>query len=247
MLRCALLPLFAFAIGCAEDTVILSGIVGEGPDEEAVGLAGADVEIIDTTTNELLVSGATNADGEFDFLLPVGLEIAALVRSDTTVTTSFVGQTGFIDVTLDPGTLYGLSAEEVASWRADFEGCPGVDEDKVILGLMAFTNLAGEEGGENPIAAGGRARLFEGEDEFLPCYLDSKTGLYSNVADRTGNTGRFGFFGAPTGNTVLDVVFEWAPESFDTPGLLPVYIPDVDEEVVVPYLPLRLTFPIATP
>ncbi len=239
----SLLALLTF-LACTDDVVTLVGRVGDGPGLEAPGLAGAEVEFVEREPDERLTVVSTDSDGFFEVTLPVGLEIAAVVRSPETVVTSFVGSTGFVDVSIEDGTLYGLAPETLAEWRNDYVGCPGADASVVVLGQMVFVNLAGDQGGENPIAAGGRAQIVTADDELLACYLDPKQGVFSPTADRTGDTGRFAIFDVPSGTSVLDVVFEFAPDSFDSPGPIPVYVPDVSEEVVVPYLPLRLTFPI---
>lgn len=237
-----LLPLFA--LGCAEDTVILSGRLGDGPGVDAPGLSGAQIEVVDTETGEQLIVGTSSSDGAFSFLVPPGRNVAALVRGEGLVTASFGGVTGFIDVALDDGSLYGVSPDLVSQWRKDFAGCPSDDARVFAFGRMEYSNLKGDQKGLSPIAGGGRAELLTGADPVLACYLDPKTERYEPTADRTGATGRFAIFGVPDGSSALDVIFEWGPNLFDTPGAIEVYVPDTNEEVVVPYLPLRLEFPL---
>jgi len=236
--------LLALAGGCAEETVIVAGRIGAGPGPDAAPLADAEVSIVDLDTRERIVVGAANDEGEFQLLVPAGLDVVALVRSPSTVTTAFPGVTGFIDVTFDDGSLYGLDPQTVAAWRTDFEGCPGADGRTALIGRMEFTNLESEKDGGRPIAGGGRAELFRADESFQACYLDPDEEVYDPAADRTGSTGRFAIFDLPRGISTLDVRFEWAPEAFDSAAPVPIWVPDTDEEVVVPFLPFRLEFPI---
>ncbi|MEN0068025.1 MAG: hypothetical protein AAGA48_38200 [Myxococcota bacterium] len=236
--------LVVLATACTDDLVSLNGRITNGPLPENPGLVDGEIEILDYDSGQSLATAAVGADGEFEIELPGARSIVALVRSPNTVTTAFVGTAGFVDVTLDEGTLYGLDPMVIEQWRSDFAGCPDVDSRIFAFGIMEFVNLSGKEDGFSPIAGGGRAQVLKDGETFLPCYLDPDKGTYDPKADRTGATGRFAIFGLEPGPALLDVVFEWAPDSFDAPGIINIWVPEGDEEVVVPYLPLRLQFPI---
>lgn len=241
-----LLPICAVCLlttACAADGEIeIGGRIGLGAGAMAPGIVGAELEILDADTETSLALTTTEDMGAFTVTVPVGRSIVAIIRSDETATTAIFGTTGFGSFTVADGDLFGLPTEVLDTWRSDFAGCPDVDARTVVLGEGRFVNLVGEGTGESPIASDLRVNLLSNETTFLPCYLNDD-GVYDAMAGATGATGRFAFFGVPDGSGILDPVFEHAPGLFDTPGLQTLYLPEGDEDVVVPYLPLRLFFP----
>jgi len=184
-------------------------------------------------------------DGSVSALAPAGSFIFAEVQPKGRRPASFTGLSG-----LDPvykvadGELYGWPEAEDASWRASFDGCPGVAGGSgSVLGEVRVLDLTDPVSGEHPLAGTGLVELwsFDTEETYLPCLLDGDVGeSFDASAIYTGFTGRFAFFGVPEGVYLLSAALELGGSTLEWSDQI-VYVP---EGGVAPRFPIWVSFPV---
>lgn len=193
----ALVVVLVGACGPARTTVVGRATVSRLSDEP---LAGADLELRGED-NGLYGLTTTADDGTFELTSPRESQIYLVLAKEGYVTLSFPGASGIADTFEVPdGQIWGLSDAEAATWRADFEGCPGDPDVGMIVGEVRVALPSASY----PIDINGFA-FVEGDGERTEaCYLGDG-GAYDPAATTVGPTGRFAIFGRAGGPLRLGV------------------------------------------
>jgi hypothetical protein len=191
---------------CEPGDVLIEGVVLEsrgalvGAPDMQVSLLLWDLFEFDRTT--------TGADGAFSLAAPRQDLVYLLVEGEGHLPISFVGESGRDDVFEVPtGQIWAFSEAEGERWRADFAGCPGVDEPGMVVGEVRL-DLGGDslDPTQTPIELFGFAFVTAEDDTRVDaCYLNEEGTAYDPEAEYVGRSGRFAMFGVEGGPWTLTI------------------------------------------
>jgi hypothetical protein len=223
-------------LACTVDDTVqiaVSGRLFDGPEADALVVAGATVAALDANGEE--VDRATSSSlGEFSVQVPGWDTFHLHLGAEGFATTAFSGNAGGVDVTADDGVLWLRSEDELAALRATHAACPSAqDEGGVVEGLMRLYIPDQEDPDTLPVVTTGHVSAWTADGvEYPACYLDDE-GASSADADETGETGRFAVFGVPSGP--ISVSLSYAQYGVETdPGWYFVWM---GEDQVAPLYP----------
>ena len=230
-------PLFFLGCWSLPTEVLLTGQVLEQKD--GVGIEGAAIAV-HTPLGEPFSEGSSGADGEFEIGVPASNSFFVTFEAEDHVPTSFTGLAGSEDVVADEGTLFLRSTAELEALRAEFGNCPSAqDEGPIVEGEVRAWLPVDAEPEELPPVTTAWITVYDSQDLTTEaCYLDDD-GLSLEDGDRTGNTGRFAVFGAPTGPVSIQVSYDLT----DDYSLDYWYIARAPEGGVVPMYPAWVELP----
>ena len=239
----ALRPLFVllpWLMGCQAEVTVSGRILRTRDTDE--GLVGGRIAILDADGAEY-DSSPTGEDGVFAVLAPARQDIYAEISGDGLSTSSFTGASGTgKKLEIQDGDVYGVDLDEIDALRAQFAGCPGVDDTGgVAFGEIRIVNLSDPETGENPLVTTAYVTSSVGGVEQSACYLDDDGALYDPEVDTTGNAGFFAVFGLPSGFVTLTVGYTIV-EDEDILTYTQVWVPE--DNGVVPRFPMWVEFPV---
>lgn len=196
-------------------------------------------------------STTTDLSGNFRTFGPSGQTVFATVTGTDLATSSFTGITGAANagplvVALDEhqdSPLYGVLLSDIDALRAEFEGCPGVDDaGGIVFGEVRVIGITDPVTDEEPLVTTAEASMVGVSDqEFAACYLNDAGDAYDPDALVTGETGRFAIFGVPAGLWTLSVSYSAFVES-NVETFSQVFVPEADV-AVVPREPVWVEFP----
>lgn len=211
--------------GCSSQTVLVAGRVVEGSLSTA-GVAGAHVELRDDAF-ALVSETDADEDGVFVLEAPERAPIHLVVSGDGLVPAAFPGESGDgPGFEIPDGQIFAFTDAQLATWRADFLGCPGAEAaDGAIVGT-AYIYAPNVDPSTYQIAptAFSYVEDLDQTDKVEACYLDEAGAAYDADAELTGASGRFAIFGVAGGPWALTL----ARRADDTSvvGRTTVYVPD---------------------
>lgn len=223
--------------GCG--AVTLEGRVVAEPGADAPA-AGVTVELLDgdfAVVDETVVGD----DGSFALTTPTSGFVHLVVSGEGHVPVSHPGESGQSSPYVVPdGEIFALPEAVAAAWRGAFAGCPGADGSApMIVGEIRapLTSDSFPDGPPWPNSFAFRSDLDDADAGRVDaCYQDDD-GLADPERNRTGDLGRFGVFGVPSGPGVVSVGQD------TTAGTLvaqfPVWVPADGAILLLPaYIPL---------
>ncbi len=221
------------------ERVMLSGIVFDDRHDEASAVSQASISTLGPEYGEVVGEATSDGRGWFEVEVIAGAPLYMTIEAEGSVPTGFSGMADIADFEVDEGLVWARAESDMDEIRAEFSGCPALDQPGgVIEGeIRAYLPNYEIEGGEWPIAPTAYVLAMDGSgaQPTETCYLDDD-GFYSDEATMTGNTGRFAVFGSPTGPVTIEVGYSvdgepiWAghyyvhvPEDGTAP-LYPLYV-----------------------
>lgn len=245
----AVLPLLLLC-ACGIGEVNVNGVVTRSPDPKASALVGAKVDILDQQGlpyDEAITDGL----GKFTAAAPQGQTIFALVTNDDGITSSFTGISGTQSkLNIDRGNLWGVPADVLDGWRAQFAGCPDIDQGVLLIGQVRVYLYVDHNGdGKNdyqpsdlPIVNNAVPHLEDPDGTIVDrtaCFLDPNTNEYDSNADTTGASGWYAIGNVPPGEHILVVRFQVSTGVYQE-AYLTVWVPPSG---VVARIPTYVEFP----
>ena len=234
------LPLILLLSGCAEwpDSVGLFGVVTDAPYDEGEVLEGMTVTTLDQTLN-VVSEATTGADGSFYADVASAQSLFVEVSGEGYLTTHFGGSVGVVDMEVGSGVFFTLLEEDLGLLVDDFGDCVSDDDTTATIVGEARLYLMGIAASDLPEDPNVSVSAYDPDGNNFPaCYLD-EDGVYDADAEFTGDTGRFGIFGAPAGPLTIEMV-SWiqdTSESDPEPYGVYYYFRDVSEGGVAPLYP----------
>ena len=248
------------ALACSPNSVSVEGLLYDARGGKARPLVGAQVAVLELDGSEY-DSVRSDRRGNYSAVAPFASAIHLTVEESTDgVVSSFTGASGTSavfkvidderpaanvrDDGVDPQIfrlVYGVRGTQLDSWRATYDGCPGVGEGGLVIGQVSY-DLWGSDGQEPPAVDTPTALLVSVStgDEFEPCYLNDSGTSYDAAAEHMGLSQDFAFFGLEQG--LYELQFQWQifPGGFERRSLT-VWVP---QDGVAPRFPAWLPFPI---
>jgi hypothetical protein len=234
------LPLLLLFSGCTEwpESVGLFGVVTDAPYDEGEALEGLTVTTMDETLT-VYSEATTGSDGSFYADIAAAQSLFVEVAGEGYVTTHFGGASGIVDLDVGAGVFFTVLEDDRGLLVDDFEDCVSDDETSATIVGEARLYLMGIAAGNLPEDPNVTVSAYDPDGNNFPaCYLD-EDGVYDAEADFTGDTGRFGIFGAPAGPLTVEMV-SWIQDSAESepePYGVYYYLRDVSEGGIAPLYP----------
>jgi hypothetical protein len=197
-------------LACQPQLVTLTGVVYDGPGDDASPRADATIEIVAPDDGSVLSEATTDANGAFALELEPNLNVVAILSADGARPTSIPGTTGLPgEQIVEDRAFYVFASSQADEVEALFSDCDGGDGMGLSLGEVRQYELATVASGEHPENTVARVKaILESGDEQVACYWDDAGLGHLPEALVTGATGRFVLPRLPEGNHVLEITYD---------------------------------------
>jgi hypothetical protein len=224
------------------DRVLLSGVVFDDLHDQASPISEATITTLGPDYGDAIGEATSDGRGWFEVEVIAGGPMYVTVEAEGSLATGFAGMADIADFEVADGAVWARSESDMDEIRAEFDGCPSLDQPGGVIEGEVRVYLPGYEieGDEWPLSATAYVNALDssGAQPTTTCYLDDD-GFYSEEAEVTGSTGRFAVFGSPTGAVTLQVGYSvdgelvWAT----------TYYVHVPEQGTAPLYPLYVELP----
>jgi len=219
--------------------ILVTGTVFADRFDDSDAVADASVQLMDGALRAMAES-TTDADGAFEGTVAGGGLLYVDLSADGYAPTGFSGQLGFVDYTVDDGTLWMRSGEDLEEIAAKFEGCSGADqEDMGLLEGVVELFVPGADLDDALRVSDAWVAAATADGERVDACYQGEDGLYDATATGTGPNGRFALWG-PTGLVAVEVGYTIQGQVIESRRYA-IYIP---ENGVAPFYPFWVSLPI---
>ena len=188
---------FALSMSCMTQTQ--STLSTQITDEAGAVIPFAAVEIRDEFA-EVYSRSEADAEGLIELELPPLQTFFAVVSAEDHLTASFTGFSGEGDFSMDAGTLWLRTPEDVSTQIEAFSDCAPTSEG--LVDGQARMAIPEQDSDSLPIVSTATVHLIDGDDRFIQaCYIPDEEG--TSETSQTGETGKYAFFDVDEGLYIL--------------------------------------------